>query len=113
MRHLALAPEHLQSPALHLRVHSELILQVVAEMGTAATNSMRSVPAALRYLAVVVIQDALEGAPEMPDNLVHAYLLEHPVFQYALFPIPPTRSPGCDPMYIVIAAKLSLAAMCQ
>ena len=56
-------------------------------MGKAATNSMRSVPAALRYLAVVVVQDALEDAPEMAENPVHAYLLANPLFQYAS---PPT-----------------------
>lgn len=56
-------------------------LQTVAEMGKEAINSMRSVPAVLRYLAVVVIQDALEDAPEMRENPVHAYLLENPLFQ--------------------------------
>ena len=57
-------------------------LQLVAEMGKKATNSMRSVPAALRYLAVVVVQDALEDATGMPENPVHAYLLQNAVFQY-------------------------------
>ena len=52
-------------------------------MGKGATNSMRSVPAALRYLGVVVVQDALEDAMEMPENPVHAFLLQNPLFQYA------------------------------
>ena len=44
---------------------------------------MKSVPIALRYLGVVVVQDALEDAMEMPENPVHALLLQHPLFQYA------------------------------
>ena len=41
---------------------------------------MKHVPPALRYLAVVVVQDALEDAETMPDNRVHALLLEQPTF---------------------------------
>ena len=44
---------------------------------------MKSVPAALRYLGVVVLQYALENAMQMPENPVHALLLQHPLFQYA------------------------------
>jgi len=42
---------------------------------------MKSVPAALRYLGVVVLQYALENAMQMPENPVHALLLQHPLFQ--------------------------------
>ncbi len=56
-------------------------MQDVAELDSEATNSMKSVPTALRYLAVVVVQDALEDGEKMPDNPVHALLLEQPAFQ--------------------------------
>ena len=49
-------------------------------MGQAAGNSMKSVPAAMEYLAKVVVQDALELAERFPDNPVHALLLEEPAF---------------------------------
>ena len=37
-------------------------VQKVQSMGSAAGNSMKAVPAALQYLAKVVVQDALERA---------------------------------------------------
>jgi hypothetical protein len=57
-------------------------MQTVKELGKDATNSMKSVPAALDYLAVVVVQDALEDAERYPDNPVHALQLASPVFRY-------------------------------
>lgn len=56
-------------------------MQRVKELGKEATNSMRSVPQALDYLAVVVVQDALEDAEKYPSNPVHALLLKSPVFR--------------------------------
>ncbi|KAK9916158.1 hypothetical protein WJX75_009514 [Coccomyxa subellipsoidea] len=58
--------------------------QTVKELGKDATNSMKSVPAALDYLAVVVVQDALEDAERYPDNPVHVLLLASPVFRKLL-----------------------------
>lgn len=55
-------------------------VQTVKDLGKDATNSMRSVPKALAYLAVVVVQDALEDAEDYPENPVHARLLNEPIF---------------------------------
>lgn len=55
-------------------------LQTVENLGKDATGSMKSVVAALDYLAVVVVQDALEDAEEYPDNQVHALLLDSQCF---------------------------------
>jgi hypothetical protein len=52
----------------------------VKNLGKDVTNSMKSVALAMDYLAVVVVQDALEDAEEYPDNPVHALLLESPCF---------------------------------
>ena len=57
------------------------MLQTVEDMGASASNSMRSVPKALAYLAMVVVQDALELAERYPDNPVHALLLGQPAFR--------------------------------
>lgn len=54
--------------------------QTVKNLGKDVTNSMKSVALALEYLAVVVVQDALEDAEEYPENPVHALLLESPCF---------------------------------
>ena len=55
----------------------------VARMGARANISVRAVPVVLRTLAIVVAQDALELAELMPQNPVHAMLLEDSSFQYA------------------------------
>ncbi|KAK9901133.1 hypothetical protein WJX75_009650 [Coccomyxa subellipsoidea] len=54
--------------------------ETVKSLGKDVTNSMKSVALAMDYLAVVVVQDALEDAEEYPDNPVHALLLESPCF---------------------------------
>ena len=76
-------------------------------MGKEATNSMRSVPAVLRYLAVVVVQDALEDAEELPENPVHAYLQEHPLFQCAFFMSHAIKTQ----QKVNVAAELTLTAV--
>ena len=43
-------------------------------------NSVKSVIKVLKYLAKVVIQDAVEIADEYPENLVHKWLLDDPRF---------------------------------
>ncbi|CAL8471742.1 g11284 [Coccomyxa elongata] len=58
--------------------------KTVEDMGKDATNSMKSVPAALAYLAVCVVQDALEDAAKYPKNPVHALLLASPLFMQLL-----------------------------
>jgi hypothetical protein len=52
------------------------------ELGEDAKASMRSVLAAMEYLALVVVQDALELVQEYPDNPVHKHLMEHAAFRY-------------------------------
>jgi hypothetical protein len=47
----------------------------VEEMGNAALPSRRALPKLLSYLAVVVVQDALELAERFPNNPVHRQLL--------------------------------------
>ncbi|KAK9907516.1 hypothetical protein WJX75_005122 [Coccomyxa subellipsoidea] len=54
------------------------------ESTNAVKNSMKSVPAALDYLALVVVQDALEDAERYPENPVHALLLGSPLFMKLL-----------------------------
>jgi hypothetical protein len=58
-------------------------MQTVKELEStiAVKNSMKSVPAALDYLALVVVQDALEDAERYPENPVHALLLGSPLFR--------------------------------
>ena len=58
-------------------------MQTVEELEStiAVKNSMKSVPAALDYLALVVVQDALEDAERYPENPVHALLLGSPLFR--------------------------------
>lgn len=58
-------------------------MQRVQTLGKQAGNSMRSLPLALKYLAVVVVQDALEVAEQYPENPVHALLVEDGCFQCA------------------------------
>jgi hypothetical protein len=53
----------------------------VLEMGADASPSHRVWPGLLYYLAVVLIQDALEMAEGYPDNPVHAMLLETDAFK--------------------------------
>ena len=67
------------------------------ELGQAATNSMKSVPQALAYLAVVVVQDALEDAESNPENLVHARLLDEPIFR-------------CAPSHAILLVLMSYAS---
>lgn len=57
-------------------------MQTVKELEStnAVKNSMKSIPAALDYLALVVVQDALEDAERYPENPVHALLLGSPLF---------------------------------
>lgn len=54
--------------------------QSVKKLGKDVTNSMKSVTLAIEYLAVVVVQDALEDAEQYPENPVHALLLDSPCF---------------------------------
>lgn len=54
--------------------------QTVKNLGKDVTNSMKSVALGIDYLAVVVVQDALEDAEQYPENPVHALLLESPCF---------------------------------
>ncbi|CAL8471208.1 g10750 [Coccomyxa elongata] len=54
--------------------------ETVKKLGKDVTNSMKSVVLAMEYLAVVVVQDALEDAEEYPENPVHALLLDSPCF---------------------------------
>ena len=55
-------------------------LQTVKKLGKDVTSSMKSVALAMEYLAVVVVQDALENAELYPQNPVHAMLLDSPCF---------------------------------
>jgi hypothetical protein len=57
----------------------ELSSQVEA-LGPAASTSMRSLPQVLQYLAVVLVQDALELAKEYPAHPVNVLLKTHPAF---------------------------------
>jgi hypothetical protein len=58
--------------------------EAVAELGDNAKPSMRSVVAAMEYLALVAVQqDALELAEEYPDNLVHQQLMGSEAFRWA------------------------------
>jgi hypothetical protein len=59
------------------------LISEVAEMGEAATTSMRSVPQVLQYLAVVLVQDACELASHWRAHPVYAYLLQHEAFRCA------------------------------
>ena len=43
---------------------------------------MKGMPKVLEYLAVVLVQDALELAEKYPENPVHAHLLDHHLFEY-------------------------------
>ena len=43
---------------------------------------MKAMVQLVPYLALVVIQDALELTEEFPENRVHAYLLKIPEFRY-------------------------------
>jgi hypothetical protein len=56
----------------------------VDKMGKAAGPSMRSLVAVLEYLAVVVIQDAIQFAADgaYRNHPVHAYLFGHDCFRY-------------------------------
>jgi hypothetical protein len=54
--------------------------EAVQELGLAARPSMRSAIAAMEYLGLVVVQDALELASVYPDHPVHKHLMEHHVF---------------------------------
>ena len=54
----------------------------VAELGQAATTSMRSLPQVMQYLAVVLVQDACELARVYPTHPVHVLLLQHPAFRW-------------------------------
>ncbi len=55
-------------------------IQEVRELQGRAGNSMKAIPKVLRYLAEVVVQDALDLAEAFPDNPVHAFLLNNPDF---------------------------------
>ena len=56
-------------------------MQVVETMGKRAENSMKSVAKLVRYLGVVLVQDALELAEKFPDNPVHKALLANSDYQ--------------------------------
>lgn len=56
-------------------------MQTVRGLGAAAKNSHRSVIAALKYLATVVVQDAVEDAQRLADNPVHRLLMAQPIFR--------------------------------
>lgn len=51
------------------------------DLGKEASPSMQSAVKALDYLAMVVVQDALEEAEGSPENPVHERLLEESSFQ--------------------------------
>jgi len=42
---------------------------------------IQSLERLMPYLAMVVVQDALELAEEAPENPVHKMLLQHPIFK--------------------------------
>lgn len=63
--------------------------KTVRDMRAAANISVSSVPVVLRSLAMVLVQDALELAEAMPENTVHAMLLEHDTFQCAQLQLVP------------------------
>lgn len=58
-------------------------LQDVKELGSEARNSHKSVLAALKYLAIVVVQDAVVDAERLSANSVHRLLMEQDTFRYA------------------------------
>ena len=53
----------------------------VRELGAKAGNSKKSIVKVLEYLAIVVVQDALELAANFPQQPAHALLLQDPMFQ--------------------------------
>jgi len=52
-------------------------------MGAKASNSVRSMPQTLRYLAQVMVQDALELADKYSNNRFHQALIQNSQFQCA------------------------------
>lgn len=56
-------------------------MQAIETMGNQAENSMRSVARLMRYLGVVLVQDALELAEKFPNNPVHQALLVNSDYQ--------------------------------
>jgi hypothetical protein len=55
--------------------------QDVEKMGAKASNSVRSMPQTLRYLAQVMVQDALELADKYSNNRFHQALIQNSQFQ--------------------------------
>jgi hypothetical protein len=53
----------------------------VEEMGSKASNSVMSMAKVLRYLAKVLVQDALELADVHPANPLYMTLLQNSQFQ--------------------------------
>ena len=61
--------------------------QKVASMGSAARPSHQAVPKVLHYLAIALIQDALELAERFPDDPAHKLLLNDTDFMYGPPPL--------------------------
>jgi hypothetical protein len=76
--------------------------EIVERMGKRATNSMKSAPKVLRYLAMVVIQDSLELAEKYPAHPVHQTLLQNAAFRYVI-----SYSVYCPPVHSVVLTQFS------
>jgi hypothetical protein len=76
--------------------------EIVATMGERATNSMRSAPRVLRYLAGVVVQDSLELAEKYPAHPVHQCLMQNAAFRYVV-----SYSVYCPPVQSAVMSHFS------